>query len=100
MEDTLSSMAIEVSCTNSNFKIWDKGQMIVILSQTRRVQDTIFIRDKYDTLNVLRHLLIRKTQQTDYIENILEVITLKNDKIEYSNEVERSRRERQKKQDS
>ena len=32
MGDTLSSMATEVSFTNSNFKMWDKGQMIVILS--------------------------------------------------------------------
>ena len=60
--DTLSSMATEVSCTNSNFKMWDKGQMIVILSQTRRAQDTISVGDKNDILNALRHLLIRKTQ--------------------------------------
>ena len=51
MGDTLSSMAIEVSFANSNYKMWDKGQMIVILSRTRKAQDTIFVGDKNETLN-------------------------------------------------
>jgi predicted GIY-YIG superfamily endonuclease len=79
MGDTLSSMAIEISFANSNFKMWDKGQMIVITSRTRMAQDTIFVGDKNDTLNALRHLLTRKTQWTDYMENVLDIITLLND---------------------
>eukprot|EP00957_Ditylum_brightwellii_P044221 3355597-Ditylum_brightwellii.AAC.1 len=30
--DTIISMANEISQSNANFKMWDKGQMIVILS--------------------------------------------------------------------
>ena len=35
MGDTLSNMATEISRINANFKIWDKGQMIAILSGTK-----------------------------------------------------------------
>ena len=55
-------MAIEISQSNTNFKMWDKGQMIVILSRTKRAKDTIFVGDKNDNLNVLRTLLTRKTE--------------------------------------
>ena len=33
--DTLTSMEIEILMSNSNFNIWDKGQIIVILSCTK-----------------------------------------------------------------
>ena len=32
MGDTLPSMATEISQINVNFKMWDKGKMIVVLS--------------------------------------------------------------------
>ena len=35
MGDTLQIMATEISCSNRNYKMWDKGQMIVILSWTK-----------------------------------------------------------------
>ena len=35
MGDTLPRMATEISVCNSNFKMWDKGQMIVVISELR-----------------------------------------------------------------
>ena len=74
--DTLPSMATEISQNNGNFKMWDKGQMIVILSRTKYAKDTIFVGDKSDTLEALKNLLTRKTQWTDYMEEVLELITV------------------------
>ena len=76
MGDTLSSMATEISFSNSNFNMWDKGQMIVILSRTKGAEDTIFVGDKNDTLLALKHLLKRRTQWTDYMEEVLKLITV------------------------
>ena len=42
--------------------MWDKGQMIVILSRTKLAKATLFVGDKNDTLSALRHLLTRRTQ--------------------------------------
>ena len=78
MGDTLSNMATEISRINANFKIWDKGQMIVILSRTKYASNTIFVGDKNDTLTALKDLLTRKTQWTDFMEEILCLITINN----------------------
>ena len=78
MGDTLSNMATEISLLNSNFNMWDKGQMIVILSRTKTAKDTIFVGDKNDTLAALKNLLTRKTQWTDFMEDVLDLITIKN----------------------
>lgn len=78
MGDTLSNMATEISRVNANFKMWDKGQMIVILSRTKYASKTIFVGDKNDTLKALKDLLTRKTQWTDFMEEILRLITINN----------------------
>ena len=46
MGDKLPSMATEISRSNSNFKIWDKDQMIVIFSRTNLVKHIISVGDK------------------------------------------------------
>ena len=76
MGDTLVTMATEVSLNNSNFRMWDKGQMIVILSRTKRARDSIFIGDKNDTLKALKFLLTSKSQWTDYMEEVLSIISV------------------------
>ena len=76
MGDTLSYMATEISRVNGNFKMWDKGQMIVILSRTKYASNTIFVGDKNDTLRALKDLLTRKTQWTDFMEEVLCLITI------------------------
>ena len=47
----------------------------MILSRTKRAEDTIFVGDKNDTLLALKHLLTRRTQWTDYMEEVLKLIT-------------------------
>ena len=79
MGDTLQSMATEISSSNVKFAIWDKGQLVVILSRTNFAKDTIFVGDKNETLRTLKQLLLRKTQWTDFIEMILELITVTED---------------------
>ena len=73
---TLLQMATEISLTNPDFNIWDKGQLIVILTRTKKAIDTIFVGNKQDTLDALKHLLLSRTQWTDYIEHILRIVTV------------------------
>ena len=82
MGDTLQSMATKISSRNMKYAMWDKGQMIVILSQTTLAVNSIFVGDKNETLQTLKQLLTRKTQWTDYMEMILDLITV------YENEEE------------
>ena len=55
--------------------MWDKGQMIVILSHTKIAKNTIFVGDINYTLATLKGLLNIKTQLTGYMEEILRIIT-------------------------
>ena len=77
MGDTLPSIATTFSMTDRNFYLWDKGQLIVIISRTRlAILDTIFVGDKESTLNDLVAILKCCTQWTDHMENILKVVTI------------------------
>ena len=60
--DTLYIIAMKVSLNNSNSRILDKEQIIVILSRTKRDVDTIVVSNKNDTLKALKFFLIRKMQ--------------------------------------
>ena len=77
--ETLSSMATEISLNDPLFRLWDKGQLVVILSRTKTAKDTIFVGNKADTIEALKSILTKKTQWCDYIERVLELITINSD---------------------
>jgi hypothetical protein len=76
MGDTLMKMATTVSMHDTTFSMWDKGQLIVILSRTKEAKNSIFVGSKQDTLNAFKMLVCRKTQWAEYMEQVLELITM------------------------
>ena len=74
--ETLPKMATEISMSNSDFSIWDKGQLMVILTRTRKAEDTIFVGNKQETLSALKNILLSKTQWTNFSEHVLSIITI------------------------
>jgi len=72
-------MATEISLNDPLFRLWDKGQLVVILSRTKTAKDTIFVGNKADTIEALKSILTKKTQWCDYIERVLELITINSD---------------------
>ena len=62
MEDTFQYMATQISVHDSNFILWDRGQLNVILSRTEKGKNSLFIGPKNDTLNALCTLLLSRTQ--------------------------------------
>ena len=69
-------MGTEISSYDSDYGIWDKGQVVVILSRTKRASDTVFVGNKIDTLKALKAVLMKKTHWSDYIEKMLELVTI------------------------
>ena len=78
MGDTLQYMATQISSNDPNFNLWDKGQLVVILSRTKLARNSIFVGPKNETLNALIELLMKKTQWSDYIEEVLSLVTINN----------------------
>ena len=69
MGDTLLSVATTISVRDKNFFLWDKGQLIVILSRTKLAKNTIVLGQEEDTLKAFRSLV------SDHMEAVLDIIT-------------------------
>ena len=78
MGDTLQYMATQISVHDCNFNLWDRGQLTVLLSRTKYAKNSMFIGPKNDTLKALTTLLLSKTQWSNYIEDILSLVTINN----------------------
>ena len=90
MGDTLSRVAIEISRNDSSFRLWDCAQAIVTLSRTKLGKNLIFVGSKNETINALVELIQMKSQWTDYMEEVLSLITIRNENIN-DNEAENPR---------
>ena len=45
---------------DSLVRLWDKGQLVIILSRTKAAMHTIFVGNKADTIDALRSILQRE----------------------------------------
>ena len=87
MGDTLSKVAIQISLDESSYKLWDKAQVIVAISRTKVGANTIFVGDKDSTINALVSLIQMKNQWTDYMESVLQIVSINTDSSERENTV-------------
>ena len=76
MGETLNRVAMQVNLNTRDFKLWDKAQVIVALSRTKLGKNIIFVGDKSATLKGLTDLIKRTSQWTDYMEEILDLVTI------------------------
>ena len=65
MSDTYNGMEILLSDTEKIFSLWDRGQLIVILSRTRIIKNTIFIGTKNETILRFKIILDQITHWID-----------------------------------
>ena len=76
MGDTISKIVTEI-CNSSQFhKLWDKAQVIVLLSRTRNAKDIIFVGNMESTIQSIIRLCKMSNQWTDYMELILEMASV------------------------
>ena len=57
-----------------HYKLWDKGQVVVLLSRTRLAKDIIFVDSKTETVKCLVNLIQTKTQWSDYMERVISIV--------------------------
>ena len=75
MGDTLKKVAIQIA--GSNYELWDKDQIIVALTRTKRGLDIIFVGNKEETIILIIRLVQTINEWTDYMESIIELVTVK-----------------------
>eukprot|EP00957_Ditylum_brightwellii_P161880 12324887-Ditylum_brightwellii.AAC.1 len=76
MGDTLNRVAMKIMRDDNNFRLWDKAQVIVALTRTKLACSLIFVGDKNDTLVALVLLIQQRSQWTDYMEPVLQLVTI------------------------
>ena len=76
MVDTLPLVVTLLSMADNNYSVWDKGQFLVILSRTKLAKGAIFVINKEIALNALVHLLKQQTQWTQYMSELLKIVTI------------------------
>ena len=79
MGDTLTRVNIQVLLNDSTFKLWDKAQVIVAFSRTKKGKHLIFVDNKNETILVLVDIIKRKTLWTDYMEHVVDLVTMNTD---------------------
>ena len=62
----------------------DCSQLIILLSRTCIIANTIFASSKKDTINALKKLLIIYKQWCDYIQDIINIITIKSEENRFN----------------
>jgi predicted GIY-YIG superfamily endonuclease len=68
----LDKLVTSVSKRNREYGLWEKEQVVVILSRTKRAKDIIFVGDTNDTLDALCELIQINSQYSDYMAHILD----------------------------
>jgi predicted GIY-YIG superfamily endonuclease len=58
-----------------NYHLWDKEQVVVLLSRTNYAKDIIFVGDKKMTSKALSDLLTKRSQYTEYTSYMLTVLS-------------------------
>ena len=60
----------------STFKLWGNVQLIVVVILTKEAKNNISAGDQNGNLKAMRHIILQMTQCTEYMEQLIDVITI------------------------
>jgi hypothetical protein len=72
----LDKLVTAVSKQNKDYGLWEKEQVMVILSRTKQARDLIFVGDQNDTLDALCELIQINSQYSKYMAYLLDQAAL------------------------
>jgi predicted GIY-YIG superfamily endonuclease len=70
---TLFALATSIEIHKRDHRLWEKAQWLVLISRTRRLKDVIFVGDKQKTLDMIRRVLLIRSQFSEYTDRVLTV---------------------------
>jgi hypothetical protein len=72
MGQDLSNVVTKVSSTDPKFSLWEKEQVVVLLSRTNYCKNIIFIGNKKETSLALSKVLLKNYQYSEFISQIVD----------------------------
>ena len=76
--DTFPKIVTKISLTDPDYKIWEKEQLLVLLSRVTKLDEITFIGNKTDIETTLSTIIQKKNCWTDFIDNFLSKLTTDN----------------------
>jgi hypothetical protein len=74
MGSNFNRLIMLVSRTDSQYHLWEKEQVVVLLSRMFTARDLIFVGDKVDTIDTLASLIQMRSQYIEYISHLLQTL--------------------------
>ena len=73
--DTFPKIITKISLTDCNYEIWEKEQLLVLLSRVRKMEEITFVGNKVDIENTLTTAIQKKSCWSEFINNFLSKIS-------------------------
>ena len=71
--ETLPKIATQVSLIHKEYRLWEREQLLVLLSRVATLQDIIFVtNDNNDAINAMMHLLQMPSRWAAHIDQVLQ----------------------------
>ena len=73
---TLNEAAIGLSRADPDYNVWEPGMVQVVTTRTKNFKDLIWVGEKEDILGMLIDVLLKENQQTEYIDSIIDHLSV------------------------
>ena len=79
---TVDKLATQITKREDNNKyfVWDKEMLVVLMSRVRTLQNLYFIGSKEDTLNVIRSILSKRDDYSEFLDNRMKELDILKDR--------------------
>ena len=71
MGQDLAGVVTKVDSEDPDYKLWEKEQVVVLMSRTHFANQIVFVGDKQKTANALADLIMKRSQYSDYMDYLL-----------------------------
>jgi len=75
MGSDLRHVITKVSLTDPLYRLWEKEQVVVLLSRTARAKDIIFVGRPKETIDAILQVIQIRSQYSEYMNHIIDVLS-------------------------
>ena len=74
MGSEVGAVATQLSRDDKDFCLWEKGQLVVLMSRTECAKNVFFVGNKEENLLAIREIVLMTSQYDEYIRHLLQVL--------------------------
>jgi predicted GIY-YIG superfamily endonuclease len=75
MGSSLGHLVTKLSLTDPLYRLWEKEQMVVLLSRTEYARDIIFVGDPTETVDAILQVMQIRSQYSEYMNHVIDVLS-------------------------